>query len=612
MRSTKELSRASRLKLLGATATRTSTRTLAVVATGSSRRHDWVSSSSRPGPVHTAVPSSAAALTARRWQTTSPRARYEQLVASGEISRDPNQEKVADLLDELARKVTPYTPSGRPQITQARTPPPQPQQSGGGGFFGGLFGGGSKPSAPAKPVEPPRMVPSGPRGLYVWGGTGSGKTFLMDIFYDTVPVQSKKRIHFHEWMIDVHERLHRLQKKNAMVQEKANTVWTAEAALAQQKELKKGAPVQSDSADDLIAQVAREMMNEAWLLCFDEFQVTHISDAIIMRRLFSILFQSGAVVVATSNRPPEDLYLNGLNRPLFLPFIPMLKDFCQVHDIASGVDYRFLAVGEEEDSRVYITPNGTEEKKLLDRKFHRLCRGGTVAGGQVEAQGRRIAVPKAAQNSNVAWFQFKDLCDKPLGAADYLAIGSAFHTIFLADIPKLTMQERDQVRRFITLIDAFYERHTKLVCTADLDPIKLFHVTDEERKSSIADEIFAWDRTVSRLLEMSSAKYLSEVARRIDGEQFLGQFDLHSLGNDELQEMWRRYDADDNGELDPEEVRLLLEDILEVHQGHRCLSDEVFDICMETIDLDKNGSVSFEEMQSYLTNFSTVTNQMSL
>merc|ERR1740121_1276705 len=213
-----------------------------------------------------------------------------------------------------------------------------------------------------------------------------------------------------------------------MVQDKANTVWTAEAALAQQKELKskKTTPQKNESADDLVLQVANEMMNEAWLLCFDEFQVTHISDAIIMKRLFAILFERGAVVVATSNRPPEDLYLNGLNRPLFLPFIPMLRDFCDVHDIASSTDYRFLAEGAEEDKRVFIFPNTKEEKKLIDRKFHRLAKGGTVSGGIVETQGRKISVPKACSLSSIAWFNFKDLCDKPLGAGDYLAIASAF------------------------------------------------------------------------------------------------------------------------------------------------------------------------------------------
>eukprot|EP00930_Biecheleria_cincta_P068943 TRINITY_DN56762_c0_g1_i1.p1 TRINITY_DN56762_c0_g1~~TRINITY_DN56762_c0_g1_i1.p1 ORF type:complete len:638 (+),score=149.05 TRINITY_DN56762_c0_g1_i1:46-1914(+) len=547
----------------------------------------------------------------------SPLARYNNLVSKGEITRDTRQEMVVKLLDDMAKKLANHSPRGANvrRIAPAAAKP----ASGGGGIFGSMFGGGkpSKPAAaPAKQKEEIIMTPNGPKGLYVWGGCGTGKTFLMDLFYDSVNVKQKKRIHFHEWMIDVHDRLHRLQKQNAMVQEKANAVWTAEAALAQQKALKemKGADStqQTAGADDLVAQVASEMLSEAWLLCFDEFQVTHISDAIIMKRLFSILWEKGCIVIATSNRPPKDLYLNGLNRPLFLPFIPMLESFCDVHDIASAVDYRLITTSEEEDRRVYIHPNGKEEEKLLERKFYRICHGEVLTGAQVETQGRRIMVPKAAVNSNVAWFRFKDLCDKPLGAADYLAVASAFHTIFVADIPKLTLQERDQVRRFITLVDAFYEKHTKMVCTAEEDPIKLFYVTEEDKKTSVADEIFAWDRTVSRLVEMQSAKYLSESARSIDGEQFLGQFKLTSLTEDDLDEMWRRYDRDDNGTLDAEEVRHMLADILEKHQGHRNVSDEVHQLCMEQIDADGNGVVDFKEFEKYMKDFSTLSTNLRL
>jgi len=531
--------------------------------------------------------------------------RYKDMCGAGEITHDPNQEQVIARLDELASKLNGYVPQRQSRAPAAATK--GTANGAGGGFLSGLFGGANKKSAaPPKPAELPRILPIGPKGLYVWGGCGSGKTFLMDMFYNSVQVERKQRIHFHEWMISVHERLHRLQKSKAMVQEKANTEWTATAALAQQKQLK-NASAKNESADDLVEQVANEMMSEGWLLCFDEFQVTHISDAIIMKRLFSILFERGAVVVATSNRPPEDLYLNGLNRPLFLPFIPMLKDFCDVHDIASQTDYRLITECEEEDRRVFITPSGKEEAKLLERKFYRICHGEVMTGGQVETQGRRIVVPKAAVNSNVAWFTFKDLCDRPMGAADYLAIASAFHTVFISDIPQLSMQERDQVRRFITMIDNFYERHTKLVCTAANDPYELFHVTEEEKKTSVADEIFAWDRTVSRLIEMQSVKYLSEQARTLDSDQFLGQFNLQSLSEDDLTEMWRRYDADDSGEIDESELKVMLEDLLERSQGHRDVSDDLLNLCKDTIDLDKNGVISYDEFSHYFKDFTTVT-----
>eukprot|EP00933_Yihiella_yeosuensis_P043629 TRINITY_DN3852_c0_g1_i1.p1 TRINITY_DN3852_c0_g1~~TRINITY_DN3852_c0_g1_i1.p1 ORF type:complete len:638 (+),score=149.00 TRINITY_DN3852_c0_g1_i1:190-2103(+) len=552
--------------------------------------------------------------------SSSPLHRYNELVAKGEINRDSQQERVVGLLDGMAKKLVNHVPgAGGASVKRVvKAAPAAAKPSSGGGWFSGMFQGADRAAASNAPkAAPPKaaeveLSPTGPKGLYVWGGCGTGKTFLMDLFFDSIPVKQKKRIHFHEWMIDVHDRLHRLQKKNAMVQDKANAVWTAEAARAQRQALKDGAGQTQESADDLVAKVANEMIAEAWLLCFDEFQVTHISDAIIMKRLFTHLWERGCVVIATSNRPPEDLYLNGLNRPLFLPFIPMIKSFCDVHDIASETDYRLTTTGEEEDRRVFITPNGMEQAKLLERKFYRLAHSEVHSGATIETQGRRIHVPKTAVNTNVAWFRFKDLCDKPLGAADYLAIATAFHTVFIADIPKLTLQERDQVRRFITLVDAFYERHTKLVCTAAEEAPKLFHVSEEEMKTSTHDEVFAWDRTVSRLIEMQSVKYLNEIARTMESDQFLAMFKLTSLSEEDMDELWRRYDGDDSGEIDRDELRLMLEDILEIHQGHRNLSDEVFELCMEAIDIDKNGVISQDEFEKYLSDWTVVSQTIKL
>jgi len=545
-----------------------------------------------------------------------PLQRYRTLCATGEITHDDNQDIVVSLLDDVCWKIANYAPNGNNCVKRVAAPvakgaaPSKPSTSApsNGGIFGGFFGGGGDRAAKAKPkpkvpVEPLRMLPLGPKGLYVWGGCGTGKTFLMDLFYNSVPVKQKQRIHFHEWMIDVHERLHRLQKKNAAVTEKANTVWTAEAAKAQREQLQKNAAADKDasSANDLVMQVANEMLAEGWLLCFDEFQVTHISDAIIMKRLFSILFEKGAVIIATSNRPPKDLYLNGLNRPLFTPFIPMLQDFCDVHDIASGHDYRLATTGEDEDKRTYIFPNGNEEAKLLERKFYRLAKREVQTGQRVEAQGRSIVVPKCAVDSNIAWFRFKDLCDKPLGAGDYLAIASQFHTVFIADIPLLTMQERDQVRRFITMIDAFYEKKVKLIVTADDDAKTLLRVTEDEKTNSTFDEIFAWDRTVSRLIEMQSVKYIDNIARTISGEQFLGQFDLQSLDNDDVGELWRRYDTDDDGDLDKRELRVMFEDLLELQMGHRNISDAVEEACILAVDKDQDGLVSRDDLELFFT-----------
>lgn len=228
---------------------------------------------------------------------TSPIAAYKTLVAEGKITLDPRQEAVMAKLSKLADTVQHYIPPMR-SSSSTRAAPKAAAQKNSGGFFGGLFGGGSKSTSAPKPQQPQveRLnIPAGvEKGLYVWGGCGTGKTFMMDLFHDNIQIKKKRRVHFHEWMIEVHEKLHRLQKKNSMVTQKANTTWTAEAAMAQRKALKSQGYDGTHSktagggqgAEDLVAQVAQEMMDEAWLLCFDEFQVTHISDAIIMKRLF--------------------------------------------------------------------------------------------------------------------------------------------------------------------------------------------------------------------------------------------------------------------------------------------------------------------------------------
>mmetsp|Transcript_123875 Transcript_123875/g.385755 ORF Transcript_123875/g.385755 Transcript_123875/m.385755 type:complete len:183 (-) Transcript_123875:387-935(-) len=182
----------------------------------------------------------------------------------------------------------------------------------------------------------------------------------------------------------------------------------------------------------------------------------------------------------------------------------------------------------------------------------------------------------------------------------------------MSGIPKLTLQERDQVRRFITFIDSMYERKIKLVCTADDDPIRLFLVSEEEKKTSTFDEVFAWDRTVSRLMEMQSTKYLGDAARSLDAEQFLGQYKLSALTDEDMREVWRRYDADESGELDLGELRSLLEDLLEKQMGHRNLSDETFESCKSVIDLNKDGVVSFEEFTKYLADYTMVRSTMKM
>jgi len=540
----------------------------------------------------------------KRYFATAPTltARYSELLATGEVLPDPRQELVVSKLQALAGRLEGYTPPA-----PAAAPRPQRNRrvfdSLSGAAFS-LFGGAGAQAEEPKPAAAKRLPPGVERGLYVWGGCGCGKTFLMDLFFESLPVARKRRVHFHEWMLEVHKRLHQLQKANAMVKEKAQATWTAEAATSQRQALKaqgfNGSHGKTSGgaagADDLMIRVADEMFQEAWLLCFDEFQVTHISDAIIMKRLFSILFERGAVVVATSNRPPSDLYLNGLNRELFAPFIPMLLQRCEVHAMGAEVDYRLVTTAEEDDRRVYITPLGPSATELLESKLHRMCRGGLHTDSTIEMQGRRLTVPRCGRSTKVGFFTFKDLCDKPLGAADYFAIADAFHTVFIADIPQLTLQERDQVRRLITLVDCLYERHTKLVCTADAQALELFKVTEQEAQGTF-DEIFAWDRTASRLQEMQSTEYLTEWSRQLEHDQYLRQFELCALDEGDAADLWLRYGGGE-GEIGTAELRRVLEDVLEATQGHRHVSDELFKVCLTDLDVPESGTVSRSKFEA--------------
>lgn len=449
---------------------------------------------------------------------------YESLIASGKMKPDDRQKSVIGLLQDLTETLR------RPSLAKPMSSSPS------GGWF-------SRPS----PLAPPPSIPR--RGLYIYGGCGTGKTMLMDMFFkhlDFFPM--KKRAHFHEYMIDVHQRLFNMQQRDAGRMQKCDTQWTAASAEAQRKSL---STLGSGSSGDLVERVADELLAEAELLCFDEFQVTNISDAVIMRRLFSILFEKGMLMVATSNRPPDDLYLNGLNRELFTPFIPLLKQYCAVHNMNSATDYRQLTSGGDQDTyKVFFAPlNETVQAQLEAKFFHMAQNDIDFDSVAIEVQGRSVAIRRAAKMSSIAWFTFKELCDKPLGSADYIKIAKRFHTVFIEGVPKLTLQERDQVRRFITLIDALYDNGTKLVFSADAKLLNgIFSVDDASKKNSTVDEIFAWDRTVSRLTEMTSIEYLIRHIRKLSAEQFFGQFDLDAsqLSEPDLRQIFVRYDKNND------------------------------------------------------------------
>ncbi|MGE4431365.1 MAG: cell division protein ZapE [Sphingobium sp.] len=311
-------------------------------------------------------------------------------------------------------------------------------------------------------------VPDAPRGLYVWGGVGRGKSMLMDLFYDSVQVQRKRRVHFHEFMLDVHARLRDAR--------------------------------QSENGDP-IAPVVAALVEEARLLCFDEMVVNNMADAAIMSRLFTGLLEKRVTIVTTSNRVPDDLYKDGLNRQLFLPFIDLIKQKLDVMSLNGPVDYRRDRLG---NARLWHVPNGPEATAALSAAFFRLTDYSVEDRAKVPGEdiqvlgGRTLHVPKSLKGVGV--FSFKRLCVEPRGASDYLAIARHFHTVIIVGIPVLGPEKRNEAARFVTLIDALYEYKVKLLASADAEPMVLYPK---------GDGAFEFERTVSRLMEMQSDDYLA-------------------------------------------------------------------------------------------------------
>ncbi len=311
--------------------------------------------------------------------------------------------------------------------------------------------------------------PEPPRGVYLWGGVGRGKSMLMDLFYNCVDIRRKRRVHFHEFMLEVHQRL----------------------AEERKKEL-----------GDPIVPVATAMVGEARLIAFDEMVVNNTADAAILSRLFTAMWTRGLTVVATSNRAPTDLYKDGLNRDLFLPFIALLGERTQVVGLNGPIDYRRDRLGHMD---MWLVPNGAASTKALSAAFFRLTDYPPEDRAHVPTEdipvqgGRTLHVPKSLKG--VAVFSFKRLCGEPRGAADYLAIARRFHTVIIVGIPQLGPESRNEAARFVTLIDAMYENSVKLIAAADASPGALY---------ATGDGSFEFERTVSRLEEMQSDLYLAK------------------------------------------------------------------------------------------------------
>jgi cell division protein ZapE len=364
--------------------------------------------------------------------------RYRHLVEGGDIRRDASQEKAVAALDRLIGEIS----SSRLAAKSSA--------------LGWLF---AKREDRKKPV----------RGLYLHGSVGTGKTMLMDMFFELVPSRRKRRAHFNDFMVDVHDRID-----------------------GHRKAVKRG----KAKGDDPIPPVAAAIAEAARVLCFDEFAVTDIADAMILSRLFSALFAHGVVLVATSNVAPRDLYRDGLNRQLFLPFVDLLEEHVQVLLLDSGIDYR-----HEKLSRlpVYLTPLGAETDRRMDQAWAIALNGGVEVPVDLTVKGRVVHVPRAVRD--VARFSFAELCEKPHGARDFLAIAARFHTIFVDRIPVLAEARRNETKRFILLIDTLYDRHAHIVVSAEAPPERLY-------AGRSGTEAFEFERTASRLVEMQTREWL--------------------------------------------------------------------------------------------------------
>lgn len=377
------------------------------------------------------------------------RQQYDHLESGGAIRGDPRQLAIVDALDRLIEDISSKRLASKSSA------------------LGWLF---AKRKQAREPV----------RGLYLHGGVGRGKTMLMDLFFELVPVRRKRRVHFNDFMADVHDRIQKHRER-----------------------LKRGETREADP----IPPVAKALADEAWVLCFDEFSVTDIADAMVLSRLFSSLFAEGVVLVATSNVAPRDLYRDGLNRSLFVPFIGILERHAQVIGLDGDIDYRREKLDR---MRVYIAPLGPEADRLMDEAWDAATAGHTTHETRLPVKGREIVVPRA--NGTAARFSFAELCEKPLGARDYLALAAHFDTLFVDRIPAMGQAQRNEAKRFILLIDTLYDSRMRLVASAETAPERLYAGT-------IGAESFEFARTASRLTEMQSRDWLENVRRRAEAPE---------------------------------------------------------------------------------------------